>query len=174
MKPGIFRQFHSNRAGFTLIEAIVSLCILGVIGLGASMATNQVLSQTSRNNNFVTADRQTLNALHWISCDTQMAQSLQPYGPSGFPLTLEWVEWDNTSHEVIYSIQSNQLKRSSSVNGGPPVTSLIANYINPATDLTNCVSSNGVLTLTVTGSVGQGAEIIHVTKVREITSRPNL
>ena len=138
------------------------------------MANNQLLTQTSKNNNYVTADRQTLNAIHWIGCDTQMAQFLQPQGVSGFPLTLEWVEWDNTSHEVIYSIESNQLMRSASINGSPPVKNLIASYINPATDLTNCVSDNGVLTLTVTGSVGQGAEIIHVTKVREITSRPNL
>lgn len=169
-----FKQLHRNRGGFTLIEVIVSLCIISVIGLGASMASNQLLAQTSKNNNYVTADRQTLNALHWIGCDTQMAQSLQPTGDSGFPLTLDWVEWDNTSHQVIYSIESNQLKRSASVDGGPSTITIIASYINPATDLTNCVSNNGVLTLTVTGSVGQGAEIISVTKVREITSRPNL
>ena len=167
-------QLHRNRAGFTLIGVIVSLCIISVIGLGASMASNQLLTQTSRNNNYITADRQTLNALHWIGCDTQMAQSLQPTGDSGFPLTLDWVEWDSTSHQVIYSLESNQLKRSASVNGCPPTTTIIASYINPAIDLTNCVSDNGVLTLKITGSVGQGAEIINVTKVCEITSRPNL
>ena len=169
-----FRQLHRNRAGFTVIEAIVSLCIISIVGLGASMANVQVLTQTSRNNDFITADRQTLNAIHWISCDTQMAQSLQPEGASGFPLTLDWVEWDNTIHHVVYYIESNQLKRSASVNGGPPKITIIANYINPSTDLTNCVSDNGVLTVTVTGSVGQGVKTIDVTKIREITSRPNL
>ena len=104
-----------------------------------------------------------------------MSQAIQPGGVSGFPLTLQWVDWDNTAHQVVYSLEDTRLIRSENVTGGgQPKIVLIANYINTGTDMTNCVSDNGVLTLTITGSVGQGAKTINVTKVHKITSRPNL
>lgn len=168
------RLFHRHQVGFTVLEVIVALVITGVIGLGATMTVAQVLNQTARNNDYTTASRQTLNAIHWISQDTQMAQTVVPGGAAGFPLTLTWVEWDNTTHSVVYSLAGNQLRRNYSVDGGTPRQNLIAEYINPDTALTSATSDNGVLTLTITASVGPGTNTVDVTKVREITSRPNL
>ena len=159
-----------------LYELLASLAIAGLIGLGASIASAQVMSQTSRNNNFTTASRHTLNAMQWISRDTQMAQSVN--GVDGFPstenLTLTWTEWDNTENEVVYSITNGLLKRSYSVDGGAPVVTLVAEYISSDADLTNCVSDNGVYTFTITGTIPMGTKSIDVTKVREIAARPKL
>lgn len=175
MKITILLHLNRNKKGFTLIEAIVSLFLISVIGLGAGMANVQVLNQTSRNSDYTIADRQTLNAAHWITSDVQMAQTIQTGGVSGFPLTLRWVEWDSTAHQVVYSLEDTRLIRSENVTGGSqPKVMLVADYINTETDMTNCVSDNGVLTLTVTGSVGQGTRTINVTKIHRITSRPNL
>lgn len=173
----IFRKlsfFNRNQGGFSLLEVAVTIVIISLITIGATMANAQVLEQTSRNNDYTTASRHTLNAIHWISCDTQMAQTLQLDGASGFPLTLRWTEWDNSEHKVVYSLQDSQFKRSYSIDDGEPRVLLVAEYINEETQMTNCVSDNGVLTLTVTGSVGMGVHISNVTKVRNITSRPNL
>ena len=175
MKLTTLFHFNRNSKGFTVIETVVSLLLISIIGLGAAMANVQVLNQTSRNNDYTTADRQTLNAVHWISRDTHMAQIIDPTGPSGFPLTMTWIDWDNNQHRVIYDIDGdNKLRRSYSINSDTPLETLIAEYINDDTEMTNCVSDNGVLTLTVTTSMGEGANSINMTKIQEITSRPNL
>jgi hypothetical protein len=40
--------------------------------------------------------------------------------------------------------------------------------------LTYCVFTNGILTFTVTSSVGEGDKVVSITKVRQITPRPGL
>jgi prepilin-type N-terminal cleavage/methylation domain-containing protein len=173
----IFRKLQTSikrQGGFTLIEILASIAITGLIGAGAAMVNAQMLEQTSRNSDITTASRHTLNAIDWISTDTQMAQNIDPDGASGFPLTLSWTEWDNTEHTVVYSLDGSSLSRNHSIDGGASVVTLIAEHINPNADMTNCVSDNGVLTLTVTASLGNGTGAIDVTKAREITSRPNL
>ena len=164
----------NRQTGFTLIEVMVSLAITGIIALGASMASGQVLTQTSRNNDFTTVNRNALNALYWISRDGQMAQTYD--GEAAFPdadLTLGWVEWDHTINTAVYSLDDGKLTRHYS-SGDDVSEMLVAEYISPDRDFTNCVSNNGVLTVTVTSSLGEGAKSINVTRVRDIVSRPKL
>lgn len=174
MKPGkLFSRLRSQK-GFTMVEVAVSILILAIISLGATMTNVQVIEQTSRNSDYTTAGRQTLNAMHWISNDVQMAQSFQLEGASGFPLALGWVEWDNSMHEVVYSIVGTTLQRNYQVDDGTPQLTTVAYHISPDAALTNCSLANGVLTLTITGSVGSGENETRVTRVQEIASRPKL
>jgi prepilin-type N-terminal cleavage/methylation domain-containing protein len=169
------RLFYKNQAGFTLIELMAAMVITGFIGLGATMASGQVLNETSRNSDFTTASRNAMNAIHWISRDAMMAQSMD--GVEGFPqnenLSLDWVEWDNTVHSANYSLENGILRRIYS-NGSQVINTVIAEYINPDDEMTNCVSYNGTLTLTITSSVGEGSKVVNVTRVRQIISRPQL
>jgi prepilin-type N-terminal cleavage/methylation domain-containing protein len=174
----IFRKiklFSRNQHGVTLIETLVSLAITGIIGVGAAMSSAQVLNETSRNNDYTTASRNAMNAVHWISRDAQMAQVISGY--SGFPqtsdLSLAWIDWNNCSYNATYSLENGQLRRRYSVDGEITET-LIAEYINPATNSTNCSSVNGTLLLTITSSVGEGSRVVDVTRVREMTARPKL
>jgi len=163
-----------SQRGFTLIELIAALAIAGLIGLGAAMVTAQVFNQSARNSDYTTASRHTMNAIYWISRDAQMSQTIAPDGASGFPLTLSWTQWDNSEHQVIYSIADDRLTRSYSVDGGEPSEILVAQHINSAAENTTCEFTDGVLTVEITATVGEGTRTLSVTKVREITPRPGL
>ena len=95
-------------------------------------------------------------------------------GASGFPLVLSWTEWDNSAHQVTYTLVDDQLRRSYAVDGGQPLETVVAEYINSSGDNTTCDFTSGVLTLRLTATVGEGARTLSVTKVREISPRPDL
>ncbi len=169
-------SFHRNQAGYTLIEMLAVVVITGIIGLGAAIANAQVMTQTGKNNDYTTANRQVLNAIYWMSLDAQMMQS-EPAGWATFPgtsLIFSYLTWDNDAIQVEYSVDNGTLRRSYTVNGGTPQEFLIAQYLNDDASSTNCTwdDASGELTLNITGSVGAGSHIINVTKQKTITSRP--
>jgi prepilin-type N-terminal cleavage/methylation domain-containing protein len=168
-------SFCKEQAGYTLIELMAAMVITGLIGLGATIASSQVLTQTSKNTDYTTANRNTMNAIHWISRDAMMAQTMDGFDdfPQTGNLSLSWVEWDSTVHTANYSLENGNLFRIYS-DGSQVTQTFIAEYINPDTNSTFCSSDNGVLIVTITSSVGEGSRVVNVTRVREITSRPNL
>jgi len=170
------KAFNRNQRGFLLIEILGALAITSLITLAVTMANAQVLNQTANNNNYTTASRHTLNAIYWIGRDVQMAQTIN--GTEGFPqtenLVLTWTTWDNIVHSANYTLINGELKRTYAIDSESPITTTVAEYINPDEGLTYCSSDNGVVSLTITSSVGEGSKTVDVTKTHQITSRPNL
>ena len=160
-----------SRRGYTLIEVMVALAIISLIGGGVSTATIQILKQGVRNGAYTTASQYTMNAVHWISRDAEMSQTVATDGASGFPLTLSWIDWGNSEYRVVYTIEDDKLKRSYSVNGGEPSQTVVAEYINAISENTTCEFAFRVLTMQVTTTVGQGAHAISVTNIRKIFIR---
>jgi prepilin-type N-terminal cleavage/methylation domain-containing protein len=167
---------HNRRqAGYTLIELMCALAITGIISLGVSASIYQVLNHTTSNSDYVSANRNAMNAIHWVSRDAMMAQTIN--GTTGFPstsnLVLKWTTWDSDECTANYTLENGQLRRIFS-DGTNQSQTLVAEYINAESGKTYCYTDNGTLTFVITSSIGQGSKVIEVQREREIVMRPCL
>jgi prepilin-type N-terminal cleavage/methylation domain-containing protein len=147
-----------SQRGFTLSEVLIVIAITGMI-IGAITAVFfQVFNSNARSTNHMTAIKEVENAINQITRDAQMAQTVVKTTASGFPLQLEWVDWDSTAYKVTYRVQNGQLKRSYSKTPliDPPFTSNTVLIPNLDTDLQppNCQYSPGKLDFTITATIG--------------------
>jgi type II secretory pathway pseudopilin PulG len=137
-----------------MVELIVAVAIVGAITSGLAMVIFQITDVSSRSSTRQTLVRDVENAVHWINRDAQMSQTVTPTGLSGFPLTLTWTEWDNTSNSVTYIVQDNELRRLHTINGGQPVTIVVSRYLDETSNMTNVQYSGGSFTFRVTSFIG--------------------
>lgn len=166
-----------NQRGVTLIELLIAIAIAGVITASITMALFQVYAGNARSSNHMTAVKQVQNAGYWITRDTLMAQNvLLATDADGFPLTLTWVEWDTTTHEVTYDLVDSEFKRTEDAS-----EMRVAQYINtdPTKTKLEYIDANGdgnndKLIFTVTSTVGSGAHERSETRIYEAIPRPKL
>jgi prepilin-type N-terminal cleavage/methylation domain-containing protein len=151
---GIFKTRPANQKGFTLVELLVSVAIIGILAPVLNLLIVHIQNVNASESNHMLAVKQIEKAIYWISMDTQMAQSIQPdAGDSGFPLSLYWVGWDNTTTNITYTVQNNELLRSRSINGNT-VETVAAQYVNEDSESTNCTYNGKSLIFTITISTG--------------------
>jgi prepilin-type N-terminal cleavage/methylation domain-containing protein len=171
------KKLEKDQRGFTIIELLIAIAITGLITWGITMTIFQVFDINTRSTNRMAAITQLENAGLWVSNDVQMAQSVNATGSSGFPLILNWNDWDTGfSHAVNYTLEDmssgefKELQRSHSVNGGNSTPTHVAEYID--SEQTSCyplgtLPPGGVLNFTVTATVGGESE----TRVYKVTPR---
>jgi prepilin-type N-terminal cleavage/methylation domain-containing protein len=155
-------QINRNQRGFTLVEVLIAIVIAGIIGSAVTMTIFQVYDSNARSNTHMKAVKEVENAIHYITRDAQMTQSINRTAPDGFPLTLAWVEWDGTSRSVTYQIQDGQLQRIEASN-----TVVVAQYIDSGQ--TSCVISGKTLVFTITVTVSGSKP---ASETRTFTIRP--
>lgn len=174
MKPG--------EKGFTLIELLVAITIMALASAAAGAAIFQVLRNTQRNSDHMTVVRQVQNVGYWISRDAGMAQSVNDTANLTLPdfLILSWSEQNSgDQYEVTYTLENmpeGQLKkmlRNQSINGGVSNTVLVAQYIAPDPQKTECEFTDGILTLTVTSTVSDGSLTQSETRIYKVAPRPD-
>jgi prepilin-type N-terminal cleavage/methylation domain-containing protein len=154
--------------GFTLIEIILALAITGILGAGITGFTVQTFAETKRSSVHTQEILQLENAGYWVSRDVQMSQNVTTGPDAGFPLQLNWIDENNDTFQVIYSLTDDQIMRSLIKSGGAPLSTFIAQSIDPAPALTNCVYTNGLLTFNVTATLGTRS----VSRTYQIKQRP--
>jgi prepilin-type N-terminal cleavage/methylation domain-containing protein len=166
------RLIHKDQRGFTLIEMLVVVVLIGLIGTGITASIIQVLKISTRASNHMVAVRQVQQAGKEVSKDTLQAQNVTCGGDYGFPLILIWTDWDGNNNVVTYNrdITDRTLQRTHTINDEPQATALpiVAEYIDPDPTKTSCDYAGGVLTFTVTAAVGTESE----TRIYKIEPRP--
>jgi prepilin-type N-terminal cleavage/methylation domain-containing protein len=180
----LLRRITKNQAGLTLIELMIALAITGIVTAAVTMLTFQVLDSQARANNHMDAINRVQNAGRLISQDASMAQVvLRTNDDDGFPLTLTWTDWaDNEVHNVVYSIDNNQLLREYYVGDvdGSPDNSYPLQYVigaqpdNPTVPVTYCQRdpTTNELTFTLTAIAGIGSQQVSETRQYKTIPRP--
>jgi prepilin-type N-terminal cleavage/methylation domain-containing protein len=164
MKHAAKRMVERN--GFTLVELLIALAIIGIIGIGLSAVVYRIYNGTTSSENHVLAVSQVQNAGQWISKDALMVTTAVVNSATNPRLTLTW---DNSSYEagnyhvVKYNLSNNQLTRQYCDATGTTVlgSATVAQYI---TSFSFDTSTN---TLTITATVGN----VNETRYYQITRR---
>ncbi|MFW6102565.1 MAG: type II secretion system protein [Chloroflexota bacterium] len=175
MRHPTVRFIRKDERGFTLIEMVVVLALIGLITLGITAAIMQILTINTRASNHMIAVRQVDQAVKQVIWDTLQAQNVTYTQNPHFLLTLAWTDWDRTENAVNYTIEDNKLKRSQSIDGGSPTLRVIAQYIDPyqtGCDPVGVLPDDSPLTFEVTATVGNGPYEAVETRVYEIKPRP--
>ncbi len=154
--------------GFTLIEVITIVAILGAIMGVVSMTIIMVMKISPQNNDWAVALRQVQNAGYWISRDVMMAQSVNVTTLEF--LTLEWVILDDDGNSanctVTYQFEDmsdgmKRLIRQKQVGDEPEEQILIAEniYYDPDGDPSNSTKvidyESPTLTVKMTATCGE-------------------
>lgn len=172
-KNSLSASVIKKQSGFTLIEILIALLIVGALSTGITMTISQIFNSNVRNTARMTAVQNVQSAVHWLSRDAQMAQTVQTGGSAGFPLQLNWVEWEtNDTYNVTYSMANGEFKRGISINGGAATESVIARFIDSDEAKTNCSVSGRVITVSLTALVPCGTNTASETRKIEILARP--
>jgi len=110
-----------EQKGFTMVELLISIGILGIMAPLLAFALFQILTFTERGRAGFEAQADTRNASTWMSQDIMMAQGTDlvvgtPIGDPdcGTPVGFTWTDYfddRNTNHEVTYCLDGNDLKR---------------------------------------------------------------
>lgn len=177
----MLKKLHSEQSGFTILELIVALAILGVIYEGLAATFPQILSINDANNAHIIAVSQVQNAIDNINGDIQMAQTITATGNTRFPMVLSWVSWnaDKTVPQLncslTYSIDGQgNMQRQYVDSGGGSSSKIVARYISSLTADSGCSydSTNHKLSLHLTAIVSFGSKTARETRELSIIPRP--
>ncbi len=171
MKPG--------EKGYTLIELLIAITIMAMASAAAGAGIFQIISNTERNSNHMAAVLALQNADQRISQDAQTAQSVTADNltPPDF-LVLSWIDGNSgDEYQITYTLENmpgsalKELRRNQSVNSSANATALVAQYIDSNPAKTSCNLTGGILSLTITTIVGNGASIASETRTYQIVPR---
>jgi type II secretory pathway component PulJ len=167
-----------HEKGYALIELLIAITIMILASGAAGAGIYQIVRNTDRNNQHMTAVLQLQNAGYRISRDAYMAQSLTANLTLPDFLRMSWTEYTTgDQYQVIYTLEDmdegefKELVRNQSVNGSANITSLVAQYINPNLENTRCDFTDDVLILTITATVGKGSLVQSETRIYKVISR---
>ncbi len=180
----VFSITNRDCKGVTLVELLVALTIMA--SLAAVIVSSIMIMETTagKGRNRVYAISQVRNAQLWIQRDGKMARDviINAGSPSGLPLTLTWVEWSGTRHEVNYYLDDNYLMRryTEATAGGSQTalhhTMIADSIIQGSPPQTTCQygtgTKEGEFIFTITASEGSGKYETSAMRIFDVRPRP--
>jgi len=172
-----------GQKGYTLVELLIAITIMAMVSAAAGAGIFQIIRNTERNSNHMVAVLQVQNAEQRISRDAQMAQCVTAGNLTlTLPnfLILSWIdESSSEEYQVTYTLEDmpgntlKELRRNQSINGGDNTTSFVACQIDSDPTKTRCELTSGILILTLTANMGDGATMESETRTYRILPRPD-
>lgn len=158
----------AGEKGYTILEILIASTIMVIASGAGGAAVFQVLKNTDRNNDRITAVRQAENAGYWITRDAHMAVSMTATGDLSLPyfLSISWTRWNDDGapiyHSANYTLEDltgvtsgvGNLKRVYGSSAGESRETLVAQYIyydpDDGDDTSNTSYEDEVLTVKLT------------------------
>jgi len=141
----------NQQAGFTLVELLVAVALIGILLPGITVAVFHVINVSIASSNQMQTLKDVESAIDQMRIDIQMAATISYGANQGFPLTLNWQEWDNNRNEVKYTLVSGELQRKQTINNdtahattrtvGRNIDSIAVNSPNGANTLNITITS---------------------------------
>ncbi len=174
----------SGQRGFTLLEIIIAIAISAILGLGAVVTLNQMVSGNDRASRDMTTIQQLESAGYRVSRDALTAQYVTTGENAGFPLQLDWQDWYvngttriDENHRIEYSLSGSNLLRTKSFKlstASSWVTesqTVVARNIDVNPARTFCSYSDHVITLNITAVTGNTSET-YIYQIKPRTDSP--
>jgi len=145
------KEINRDQKGFNMIELTLAILVTGIISTGIVTTIFQTFEVNDSITNRKVAIGDVESAIFWLSGDAQVAQDINTSPGPDF-LYLSWVEWDNTVHQVTYTIVGTEMLRYYTVTGGSSTNTTVAYFIDPSQ--TSCNFTDYILHFTATSTVG--------------------
>ena len=144
------KKLKKGEKGLTLLELIIGIAITSLIIGGITLSVDQIFTGSTRSSNHMVAVRQVQEAGYWVSLYAYTSQNTTITGVSGFPVILQWVNFDPSGrHKIVFSVNSSGLRGSYYVDSGSGYvldsarTGKIPVFAFINSTLTNCQVSGG-------------------------------
>ena len=137
------RMWRTNgERGLTLPEVMISMVLCGFVMLGGGELFRQLIMASEHNTDTMTAILQVQTAGFWMSQDAIQTMNVDRGAneTGGFPLTLSWIDWGNTTYGATYDYanMTDELGRTlwefTRTNISTGETLIIAQYLTPFDD----------------------------------------
>lgn len=166
VKRMIMKKLSKDQSGFSLLELIIVVALTGLITAAITTTVFQVFNMNTRTANRMAAVSQVQQAGKLVSEDVLEALSVDT--ESELLKTTRTGAGTNATHVIIYALEGGELWRSESIDGGDPIVTRVAEYIDSDPIKTRCDWDGTVLIFRVTAKVGDESE----TREYKIKPRP--
>lgn len=154
----MLNRMHKRQNGFTAIEMVIGVTLIGIIGAALATGISQVYKGSALSSDRMTATNNVRNAVDWISQDARMAEN-QITITDNCP-TINWTFYNPftgdppSEYEVIYTLSGTDLIRSYQVDDEAPTSMMVAQNIT----IDSAVFSANELSMTLTSTVNSVSE----------------
>lgn len=127
----ITHKFYKKQSGFTLVEMLIGVLIIGVIGTATATGISQTFSGSIRSNDRLTAINNLSAAGAWITRDVRLSKNTITLNGDSLPINIEWQEYGQSEiYNIDYSLTGNTIYRNYSVDGVSTSSIIVAKDVS--------------------------------------------